>query len=112
MVWGEGHFVDTFWDLAHLLDFLDAQCLSDRSGTMLEWLGLKRLGLSGEESNLPRVCLHLEVGVKLGPAWGAGHLWQWVTLVRHHHLCQELLDVPQVLVVHLGLVGLMSRFCL
>lgn len=111
-VWGEGGFVGAFWELFHLLDLLDGLCLPDGSGRGLEGLWPEFLGLGGEESNLPGVCLHLEVGAKRGPPRGSGHLWQWVRVVGHHRLRQVLLDVPQVLVVHLGWGGLTNRFCL
>lgn len=111
-VWGEGGFVGAFWELFHLLDLLDGLCLSDGSGRGLEGLGPEFLGLGGEESSLPGVCLHLEVGAKRGPARSAGHPWQWVRMVGHHRLCQVLLVVPQVLVVHLSWGGRTNRFYL
>lgn len=110
MLWSEGGFARAFWKLSHLLDLLDGPCLSDGSG--LEGFRLEILGLGGEESNLPRVCLHLEVGAKCGPVLGASHLWQWMTLVGIHRLCQVLLNVPQVLVVNLSWRGPTHRFCL
>lgn len=111
-MWSEGGFVGAFWKLFYLLDLLDGQWWSNGCERGLVGLWAECLGLRGEESNLPRVYLHLEVGVQCSPPWCSGHLWQWVMVVGLHCLCQLLLDVPQVLVVHLGCGRWTKRFCL
>ncbi len=111
-MWDVGDLARAFWKLFHLLDPLDAQWLSDGSRRRLEGLKRKFLTMGGEETILPRVSLHLEVGVKFGPTWDASHLWQWMTFVGRCHLCHVLLDVSQVPVVHLSRGGLTNRFCI
>lgn len=102
MLWGEGGLAGAFCSPFHLLDLLDGKYWLDGCTASLEGLRLEFLGLGGEESILSVVCLHLEVGAKCRPAWNAGDLWQWVTFVGHQRICQVLLDVSHVLVVHLS----------
>lgn len=112
MVWDEGGLAAAFRELFHLLRLLIARWWSEGKGRELERPGPQIiLGLSGEKSDMPRVCMHLEVGFKLDPARDARHRWHCIRLVGCHHLCQVLIDVLQVLVVHLSCHGLTKRFC-